>query len=228
MGKRTIGLGVALAAGVALAGCGGSGVPPATTDAPTPPVIPQTPQLPQAPRSQAPQRTPNSPPAPFVRGAGDPIGATVRLDYTADSSSAIPPGFVPGGIPVGSHAGACTVPRPSATDRAQLRAAALRQTPGRIAPLRDDEILLADCGSEGYWAMITWTVVNRRHRSSTYVDEERFDGGGHWTGTATGVQPGCRMPLDAASAWQIDVSVCGNSRRGGGTPRQLPPGTLSA
>jgi hypothetical protein len=113
------------------------------------------------------------------------------------------------------------VPKPSARDRAELLATVRRQTPGRILPLYDDTILLADCGAQGYWAMLTWTRL-RSGRPDTYVDELRYDGAGRWSGTATGVQPGCRMPLDAAAAWQIDVSPCGAGKRGGGTPKSQP------
>lgn len=254
MGKRTIGVAVALVAAAALAGCGGS-VPDVTVTFATPqplttPPAPQLPTAPTVPQPSGPQVTPQplvpqpttptapqlgplttptspgSPSAPFVRGPGAEIGGTTRLDYTADTFGGLPPGYPPGGIPIGSRAGACTVPQLTAVDRAELLATALRQTPGQIAPLRDDEILLADCGAQGYWAMVTWTVRRPHRGPTTYVDELRFDGGTHWTGTPSGVQPGCRMPLDAAAVWPLDVSPCGNSRRGGGVPKRDLPGTL--
>ncbi|MCW2951867.1 MAG: hypothetical protein JWQ48_1037 [Conexibacter sp.] len=236
MGMRGTGVKLTMAALLAAAagGCGAghSSIaapkprPSATTaTAPAPaaptPTVPTPTDLVPAPGGARPSQPPGPPAIPLVRGSGAPIGALTRFTYTVNTFPSLPRAFVPGGIPAGTRAGACTVPTPSAPDRAELLATARRQTPGTILPLRDDTILLADCGAEGYWAMLTWTWV-RGGRSATYVDELRYDGAGRWTGTATGVQPGCRMPLDAAAAWQIDVSPCGASPRGGGTPKSQP------
>jgi hypothetical protein len=235
MGMRRTGVGlmvVALAAAVAGCGAGHSSVASpkpsrsgttATAPAPTAtaPTIPTPTDPLPTPGGSTPPQPPGPPNVPLVRGSGRPIGGLTRFTYTVDTFPSLPRAFVPGGIPIGTRAGACSVPEPSARDRAELLATVRRQTPGQIVPLHDDTILLADCGAKGYWAMLTWTRL-RGGRPDTFVDELRYDGAGHWTGTATGVQPGCRMPLDAAAAWQIDVSPCGASRRGGGTPKSPP------
>ncbi|ADB48649.1 hypothetical protein Cwoe_0213 [Conexibacter woesei DSM 14684] len=160
------------------------------------------------------------PPTPFERGSGERIGATVRARYAASTFFPLPSTFAPGGIPIGSRAGICRVPPLTTGVRAELRDAIRRQTPrGTLQPLDDDAILLADCGAAGRWALLTWTQVHRG-RTVDWIDELRDDGGGRWGGTARGVHPGCRMPLDAAAVWQIDVTAC---RRPPATPRAPAP-----
>jgi hypothetical protein len=206
MRRRTRQLGIAAAAtaALALAGCGGGsdergGTPPHGTTATTP---------------AAPRRW--SPPAMRIEpGHGREIGAEARLDYAA-SSATLPRGFVPGGIPVGTRAGECVVPEPTATVRAEIYATAQREmTSGVVAPIDDGHILLADCAGDGVWAFASWIQQRADGRTTTWIDELRADGGGHWTGTARNVQPGCRMPPAAAAAWQIDITAC--------PPRPTPP-----
>lgn len=198
-----------------------------TEPSPAPPPDPQAPPGPATP-APPPGGRPYRPPAiPFERGAGRTIGAVVRARYATTSFIPLPSGFVPGGIPVGSRAGICGVPAIGARDRAELQASVRRQTPGgSIAALGDDEILLADCGASGRWAFVTWTQV-RGDRTTDWIDELREDPGGRWTGTARGVHPGCRMPRDAAAAWQLDVTPCGPAPRARATPkpraRPAPP-----
>jgi hypothetical protein len=149
------------------------------------------------------------PPAiPFTSGQGAPIGAMARLVYTTTTFSPLPLGFIAGSVRVGTRAGLCRVPVVTAGDRAGITAAARRQTHGgTVAALRDESILLADCGAEGRWALVTWT--QRIGSDETrWVDDMRDDDAGRWSGTARGVQPGCRVPLEAAAAWQLDVTIC--------------------
>jgi hypothetical protein len=231
---------VALA--LSLAACGGSAsigdgfTPSPGSTAPTQPPpgsSPTTPTIPGQPPRSSHRYSP--PPIAVVPGHGPQIGATARARFAVGSHAFPPPGFIPGGIPVGSRSGICHVPTILAGDLTSLEAATKHETPrGRVLPLSPDTILLADCGSAGLWAMITWTQVHDGR--TTYWTDELRDAGSRWIGTARFVQPGCRMPRDAAALWQLDVTVCGPPRaprppRRPATPTPIPtlPGdTLKA
>lgn len=246
--RRAGGATAALAAVVlALAGCGGgsgderASTPPtgSTATQPPPTTLPGSPPLHRY-----------RPPAiPLDRGAGPPIGGTARLVYTTSTFRQLPQDFVSGGIPVGTRAGDCEVIAITPRLRVELQAAVERQTPrGVVEPLSPLDVLLADCGADGRWAMVTWIQQQAGRDDTTWVDELRDDGGGIWSGTARGVQPGCRMPRAAAAAWQLDVTVCPpqprprpraapqprprqqprDPRRRGGPLQGLPPGSSRA
>jgi hypothetical protein len=225
----------------ALAGCGGSdgggtaAAPgPGTTGLLTPPLTqPPGTTLPAPPGSTTPAPPRSAaryaPPPIRVRfGRGPLIGALARERHASSTFGTPPPGFAPGGVPVGTRAAICVVPPLTDALRAQITAAAERQTPsGHVLTMHSDAILLADCGPSGRWAVITWTVVGGSDPTD-WIDELRDDGGGRWTGTPRGAYPGCRMPLAAAAAWQLDVTRCPASARrapSAPTPRAAPRAT---
>lgn len=183
-----------------------------------PSVLPATPRppprLPPVPRA-TPQPAPTGPPEiPFTTGHGRPIGGTARRVYTASSSFPLPRSFVPGGVRVGSRVGGCVVVAPTRGDRTGLLAAARRSSRkdrGTVRMLTDREILLADCGAEGRRALITW-VVHRRAKGVLVVGDEFVRRRDRWITTPGRGYPGCRLPLAAAAAWQIDVSHCARKR----------------
>jgi hypothetical protein len=187
--------------------------------------LPPPPKQRPAPGSPPPPPEPKGPPPIHVtRGSGPPIGGTTRRLYTANTYFPIPKSFVAGGVRTGTRAGDCRVPRPSRRDRAELHAAARRETPkGRVSRPLDRQILLADCGSKGRWALLTWIQGGGRRGPVIHVDE-LVRRGGRWVGTPRGTPPGCRLPEEAAAAWQIDISVCESARGGKGArpPRPLP------
>ncbi|MDW5592799.1 hypothetical protein VSS74_00520 [Conexibacter stalactiti] len=211
-GRATI---AALLALALLSGCGGSGgddgAEAARSGTATTPPTATTPgggYAPPALRSQY--------------GRGPQIGALVRTRHAETTFNTLPPGFSPGGIPVGSRAGLCRVPAPTAEDRAQIEAQAqVQTTDGEVQPIRDEQILLADCGSSGRWALVAWFALDEAGEANVWIDELRYDGDGRWSGTAPGVYPGCRMPLAAAAVWQVDVSRCPPSARR--PPSEAPP-----
>lgn len=222
--RRVAGAAAALAAALALAlaGCGdGDGGGGATTPHAGTATQPPPRTLPGSP----PLRRYRPPQIPLDRGAGPPVGAAARLLYTTSTFRQLPRDFVSGGIPVGTRAGDCEVIALTPALRVQLQTAAERQTgAGRVLPITAVDVLLADCGADGRWAMVTWDQLIG-DRETSWVDELRDDGGGIWTGTARGVQPGCRMPRAAAAAWQLDVTVCPPQRprpRPRAIPRALP------
>jgi hypothetical protein len=243
--RRVAGAAAALAAAaLALAGCGDDGGSATTPQAGTATQPPRT--LPGSP----PLRRYRPPQIPLDRGSGPSIGAAARLVYTTSTFRQVPRDFVSGGIPVGTRAGDCEVIALTPALRVQLQTAAERQTrAGRVLPITDVDVLLADCGADGRWAMVTWDQLVG-DRETSWVDELRDDGGGIWSGTAPGVQPGCRMPRAAAAAWQLDVTVCPpqprprrraaprtipratprppDPRRRGGPLQGLPPGSSRA
>lgn len=218
------------AALLALAGCGSGGgddmagtLPRDPSPTTTQPFGSTTPQPPGG-TTPSPGGADYQPPSPRPRfGRGVPIGALVRMRHADSSYGAMPRDFVPGGIPVGTRSGICVVPPPTDAVREQIAAAARRQTPdGQVLTIHTDAILLADCGSSGRWALVTWTEVEQS-QTTEWIDELRYDGGGRWTGTPPRTYPGCRMPLAAAAAWQVDVRRCGaGARRAPSTPRQAP------
>jgi hypothetical protein len=207
--------------------------PSLTTPAPPPSSTTPTPPggtTPTPPGSTTP--TPSGgyapPPLRVAFGRGPTLGALVRERHAETSYGQIPPGFVPGGIPVGSRAGICTVPMLTDEVRGEIEAASRRQSQsGTVLPMHSDAILLADCGTSGRWALVTWTNVVGGD-ATNWIDELRYDGDGRWTGTPPRTYPGCRMPLAAAAVWQVDVRRCGAASRrppSSPQPRQARPTT---
>jgi hypothetical protein len=229
-GRRKAATAIAAATLLALAGCGSRGGDDVAgtlpRDAPQPPTTTQPPPAttPAPGGTTPPGGADYQPPSPKPRfGRGPAIGALVRMRHADTSYGSVPSGFVPGGIPIGTRSGICVVPPPTEAVQQQIAAAARRQTPrGQVLTLHSDALLLADCGSSGRWALVTWTQVEQG-KTTDWIDELRYDGGGRWTGTPPDTYPGCRMPLAAASAWQVDVRRCGaGARRAPSTPRALP------
>jgi hypothetical protein len=211
-GRWTIGALLALAL---LGGCGGSdgdGADAGRSGTATTP-----------PTATAPPGGGYAPPAiDLEHGTGRQIGALVRTRHAETTFGSLPSDFAPGGIAIGSRAGLCRVPEPTAEDLAQVQAQAERQTPGTaVQPLREADVLLADCGSSGRWALVAWIAVDAGGESNVWIDELRWEGGGSWSGTARDVYPGCRLPLAAAAVWQVDVTRCPPSARR--PPSQAPP-----
>jgi hypothetical protein len=157
------------------------------------------------------------------RGSGPPIGGTTRRLYTANTIFPMPEDFVPGGVNVGTRAGECEVPRIGRRIRTMLLATVRSETPrakGRVAGLADRQILLADCGPEGVWALLSWVARGGPKGPTIFVDEFELRGN-TWHGSPEGRRPGCGLPDAAAAAWQIDISHCDRSGAGG------PPGDIS-
>lgn len=229
--RRRVATAIAAATLLALAGCSSRGgddvagtlprnaTPPPTT---TQPPAATTPAPPGS--TTPPGGSDYQPPTPRPRfGRGPAIGALVRMRHADTSYGSVPADFVPGGIPIGTRSGICVVPPPTKADQEQIAAAVRRQTPrGQVLTLHSDAFLLADCASSGRWALVTWTQVEQG-KTTEWIDELRYDGDGRWTGTPPDTYPGCRMPLAAASAWQVDVRRCGSgARRAPSTPRAAP------
>jgi hypothetical protein len=172
--------------------------------------LPETPQDPNA-APLIPEEPPEPPGPPDIdvdRGSGPPIGGSARRLYMANTYFPLPEAFVAGGVEVGSRAGGCRIPRPTDRDRSELLAAERRSTPrGRIGRPRDRQILLAECGADGRWAIAFWERRGLKRGLRLNGDEFAYRDG-RWVGTSQGETPGCRLPEAAAAVWQIDVSVC--------------------
>jgi hypothetical protein len=189
-------------------------------DAPTTLPSPPAPEQP-APEQNAPPVPQGPPDIAFERGDGPPIGGSARRLYMANTFFPVPESFVEGGVPIGSRAGECRVPAIGRRIRTMLLATIKRETPrakGRPGGLKDRQILLADCGPAGVWAMLTWNARGPKG-PTLFVDEFELRGA-RWHGSPKGRWPGCGIPEAAAAAWQIDVSTC-RGRRG------APPGDVS-
>jgi hypothetical protein len=173
----------------------------------TAPAPPGTPPPPEGP-----------PDIPLTRGDGPPIGGTARRLYMANSFFPLPEDFVAGGVRVGNRAGECVVPRVTARVRASLLAKLRRDTPrkdGRVPGLPDRQILLADCGAAGRWAIVSW--VGKRATKGPVIFVDEFEARrGAWHGSPKGRWPGCGIPEAAAAAWQIDISHCAARDEGPG------------
>lgn len=191
-----------------LTGCGGDDERAGTTaTTPTTRTTPGTTYAPPAVRSN--------------EGYGAQIGARVRVRHAETTFGSLPPGFAPGGIAIGARAGLCEVPEVTDDDLFELEAAAGDQTPdARVGALTPADVLIANCGSSGRWAMIAWEAESPDGQISVWIDELR-DAGAHWDGTARGVYPGCRVPLAAAAVWRLDVTRCPPSARR--PPSEPPP-----
>lgn len=176
--------------------------------------LPETPQDPSAAPllPEEPPQPPGPPDIDVQRGSGPAIGGTARRLFMANTYFPLPEAFVPGGVAVGSRAGGCEVPLPSARDKAQLLAAERRLTPrGRIRRPLNRQILLADCGREGRFAITFW---ERRPNGRLKLSGDEFVyRAGRWRGSPGGRPPGCRLPDAAAAVWQIDISVCDQRSR---------------
>jgi hypothetical protein len=142
---------------------------------------------------------------------------------TANTIFPMPEDFVPGGVNVGTRAGECEVPRIGRRIRTMLLATVRSETPrakGRVAGLAERQVLLADCGPAGVWALLSWVARGGPKGPTIFVDEFELRGG-TWHGSPEGRRPGCGLPDAAAAAWQIDISHCDRSGAGG------PPGDIS-
>jgi hypothetical protein len=120
----------------------------------------------------------------------------------------IPKDFKAGGVPIGSKAGGCEVPRPAGADVRGLRAAAQKESPeGRVPTPKLREILLADCGSDGRHAILFWRILRKGKGLKLAGDEFKLTSG-RWAASSGKRPPGCHLPEAAAAVWQIDISVC--------------------
>ena len=171
--------------------------------------LPKPPEREREPGEPPPPPEPKGPPDIKVDvGSGPPIGGTARRLYMANTYFPLPKDFVAGGVRVGSKAGGCEVPRPTAADRSGLRRAARKESPeGRVPAPKPREILLADCGSDGRRAIMFWRVLRPGKPLKLAGDEFRRRGS-RWVGTSSKQTPGCGLPEAAAAVWQIDISVC--------------------
>lgn len=173
--------------------------------------LPEQPEPPRPPGAPPEPPTPEGPPDIAVEvGDGRPIGGNARGAFTASTYFPVPEDFERGGVRVGTRAGGCEVPSPTPRIKAGILAAERKLTPGqRFDAPEDYELLLADCGSEGTWAIASWRF--RQPGTGLRVNGDEFVlRGGRWVGTPAGVTPGCRIPAAAAAAWQIDISICGS------------------
>lgn len=191
-----------------------------------PPRLGEPPRPPLPPGAPPPQPEPTGPPPIDVdEGDGPPIGGTTRRLYTANTYFPVPKDFVAGGVRTGTRARDCRVPRPSRRDRAELYAATRRSTPaGRVRPLLDRQVLLADCAQSGRWAMVSWELRGTKKGLVLNLDDF-VRRRGRWVGTPEGEQPGCRLPKAVAAAWALDVSIC--DRTPGGRRRRRAGGIRS-
>jgi len=175
--------------------------------------LPPSPRPAPAPGPQSRPQPPGPPAIPFHRGSGREIGFAARSAYTAGSFFPIPRNFVRGGIPVGSRAGDCRVPAPTARDKAQMLAFARRADPrDRVTGIFERNILIADCGSMGRWGILFWVHVTPKDKRIISGTEIRVRGG-RWVENRGRQNPGCGIPLEAAAVWQIDVSHCPKNAR---------------
>ena len=175
------------------------------------PVPPKPPPTPGAPPTQPKPTGP--PPIAFERGAGPQIGFAARGAYYASSFFPIPSSYRPGGIPVGSRAGHCTVPAPSARDRAQMLAFARRASPkDKVVGIFTRNVLIANCASMGRWGILVWVHVTPKGKRIITGTEIKVRGG-RWIENKGKQNVGCGIPLDAAAVWQLDVSHCPKSSK---------------
>ena len=61
-------------------------------------------------------------------------------------------------------------------------------------------------GSMGDFGIVFWG--HDRNGDTTISGVEMRRRGGRWVETKGRFYPGCTIPLDAAAAWQLDVSPC--------------------
>ena len=171
--------------------------------------LPEPPEPKLPPGAPEPQPEPTGPPDIEVDiGSGKPIGGAARAVFTFNTYFPAPEDFKRGGVPVGTRAGDCEVPPLTRKIKAGILAAERRGTPGGGfgTPL-DKEILLADCGPAGTWAIASWRIRRPGRKLRIAGDEFKLRGG-RWVGSPKGTPPGCRLPDAAAAVWQIDISIC--------------------
>lgn len=168
--------------------------------------LPEPPEQPLPPGVPPPQPEPTGPPDIDVdTGSGKPIGGSARAVFTLNTYFPAPKDFQRGGVRVGTRAGGCVVPPLTRRIKAGILAAERRETPGGGfgTPL-DQEVLIADCGAAGTWAIASW----RRRRPEKIFGNEFQLRGGRWVDSPGEAPPGCAIPDAAAAAWQIDISIC--------------------
>jgi hypothetical protein len=181
-------------------------------------------KLPGSASPSSPQPSPAAPPGPpripVKEGNGVAYGEAARAAYHASMFFPIPANFRRGPVRADTVAGDCTVSAPTAADRAQIadmaRAAYPKDTLHGIA---DKSLLLAQCGSMGDFGIVFWGHDRNGHDVISGVELKRS--GGRWVENKGKFYPGCTIPLDAAAAWQIDVSACPKN-----APRPHPSGEL--
>ena len=148
-------------------------------------------------------------------------GEAARSAYTAASffSDALQTS-ARGAVHAGTVAGECAIPALTEADRAQIADMAQAADPkDDIHPILDRSILLAQCGSMGDFGIVFWG--HDRNGDDKISGTEIVRRQGRWVENKGQVLPGCTIPLDAAAAWQIDVSHCPAK-----APRPHPRGQL--
>jgi hypothetical protein len=179
-------------------------------------------KLPGAASPSAPQRqAPSGPPKiPVKEGSGVAYGAAARAAYHASMFFPVPANFRRGPVRAGTVAGDCTVPAPAAADRDQIAAMARAAYPkDNLHGIADKSLLLAECGAMGDFGIVFWGHDRNGKTTISGVELKRV--GGRWVENKGRFYPGCTIPLDAAAAWQIDVSACPKN-----APRPHPSGEL--
>jgi hypothetical protein len=172
---------------------------------------------PSSPQNQTP---PGPPKIPVKQGSGVAYGAAARAAYHASMFFPVPPTFRRGAVRAGTVAGQCTVPAPTDADRAQIADMARAAYPkDNLHGILDRSILLAECGSLGDVGLVFWG--HDRHGRTTISGAEIRRSGGRWVERKGRFDPGCTIPVDAAAAWQLDVSPCPQN-----APRPHPRGEL--
>ena len=122
-------------------------------------------RLPEPPEAELPPGAPEHQPEPtgppdieVDLGSGKPIGGAARAVFTFNTYFPAPDDFERGGVRVGTRAGGCEVPPPTPRIKAGILAAERRDTPGGGFGTPLEEILLADCGGAGTWAIASWRI----------------------------------------------------------------------
>jgi hypothetical protein len=182
---------------------------------------PSTLPKPASPSAPAPQQqAPGPPNIPVKEGSGVAYGAAARGAYYASAFFPIPGNYQPGPVHAGTVAGTCRVPAPTDEDRRQIADMARAAYPkDHLHGIVDKSLLLAECGTEGDFGIVFWGHDRNGHDIISGVEIVRRNG--RWVENKGRFYPGCTIPLDAAAAWQIDVSPCP-----GNAPRPHPRGDL--
>jgi hypothetical protein len=171
-------------------------------------------------QQQRPAAPPGPPKIPVKEGSGVAYGEAARAAYHASMFFPIPANFRRGPVRAGTVAGDCTVPAPTAADRDQIAAMARAAYPkDNLHGIADKSLLLAECGAMGDFGIVFWGHDRNGHDVISGVELKRS--GGRWVENKGKFYPGCTIPLDAAAAWQIDVSACPKN-----APRPHPRGEL--
>jgi len=175
-----------------------------------------TPSTPSPPR----QTAPGPPNIPVRAGSGLAYGAAARGAFHASMFFPVPGNYRPGPVRAGTVAGGCRVPTPTRADRDQIADMARAAYPkDRLHGIVNRSLLLAECGAMGDFGIVFWG--HDRGGDTTISGVEIIRRQGRWVEHKGRFYPGCTIPLDAAAAWQIDVSPCPKD-----APRPHPRGDL--